>query len=101
MAEAHEKGTPVLKPLFYDFPQDAAAWEVEDAYLFGHSLLVAPVMTAGAREREVYLPAGADWTNVHDGKTYEGGQTVTVSAPIEVIPVFLRDGKLSELVGLI
>lgn len=92
MAEAHEKGTPVLKPLFYDFPQDAVAWEVEDAYLFGHSLLVAPVMTAGAREREVYLPAGAEWTEWETGAVYDGGRRIRVSAPVDRIPVFIRDG---------
>ena len=53
----------------------------------------------GQTKREVYLPAGAEWTCVHDGKVYEGGRTVTVDAPLEVIPVFLKDGKLPELVG--
>ena len=50
MAAAHEKGTPVMRPLFYDFPGDSAAWACEDAYLFGPSLLVAPVMEAGQRQ---------------------------------------------------
>ena len=92
MAEAHEKGTPVMKPLFYDFPQDPAAWETEDVYLFGHDLLVAPVLTAGAREREVYLPAGAQWTEWETGTVYGGGQAIRVSAPVDRIPVFIRDG---------
>lgn len=92
MAEAHEKGTPVIKPLFYDFPQDAAAWDVEDAYLFGHDLLAAPILTAGARERELYLPAGAQWTEWETGTVYDGGQTVRVSAPVDRIPIFIRDG---------
>ena len=92
MTEAHERGTPVMKPLFYEFPEDSAAWEVEDAYLFGHDLLVAPVTEAGARERRVYLPAGAGWTERETGREYQGGQWVNAAAPIERIPLFVRDG---------
>ena len=99
MAAAHEKGTPVMRPLFYDFPADSAAWACEDAYLFGPSLLVAPVMEAGQRQRSVYLPAGAQWTHVWSGETYEGGQTVTVAAPLEEIPVFTREKDLLPLFG--
>ena len=92
MREAHEKGTPVIRPLFYDFPKDPAAWDVEDQFFFGPDLLVAPVLHAGERERNVYLPAGADWVETHSGRTYEGGQTVPCQAPIERIPVFVRKG---------
>ena len=52
-------------------------------------------------EREVYLTAGATWTLVHDGTVYEGGQTITVQAPLDVIPVFTKNGSLPELIGLI
>lgn len=92
MREAHEKGTPVMKPLFYDFPQDPLAWEAEDVYLFGHDLLVAPVLDAGIRRREVYLPVGAQWTEMATGKIYSGGQRLEVSAPLEEIPLFLKNG---------
>ncbi|HOP11072.1 MAG TPA: glycoside hydrolase family 31 protein [Oscillospiraceae bacterium] len=91
MTEAHEKGTPVIKPLFYDFPTDEAAWKVEDAYLFGHDLLVAPVTEEGETKKSVYLPAGATWTDAWTKRVYEGGQTVTVNAPLEMIPLFVRD----------
>lgn len=93
MREAHEKGTPVMKTLFYDFPEDPAAWEAEDVYLFGHDLLVAPVMEAGARERSVYLPAGAEWVEWETKKRYAGGQEVRVEAPVCRIPLFLRNGE--------
>ena len=91
MKQAHEKGTPIMRPLFYDFPDDKTAWSVEDQYMFGPDLLVAPIAMAGAREREVYLPAGSRWTNAWTKESYEGGQTITSDAPIEYIPVFLRD----------
>ena len=93
MAEAHETGAPVMRPLFYGFPEDIEAWKVEDAYLFGPDVLVAPVMEKGARERTVYLPAGADWTDAGTGAVYTGGQRVAVPAPLDVIPLFTRDGR--------
>jgi alpha-D-xyloside xylohydrolase len=91
MKEAHAKGTPVMRTLFYEFPADAPSWEVEDEYMFGPDLLVAPVMEAGLKQRALYLPAGAQWTNAWTGETLPGGQTVTVDAPLDVIPLFLRD----------
>lgn len=89
MQEAHEKGTPVMRPLFYDFPQEEAAWSVEDEYMFGPDVLVAPVLYEGQRERAVYLPAGT-WVNLHDKKEYDGERTVKVEAPLEALPVFVR-----------
>lgn len=100
MQEAHENGAPVIRPLFFEFPEDAASWECEDAYLFGPDLLVAPVMEADARSRSVYLPAGSTWTDAWTGKKTKGGQTVTADAPLERIPLFLRDeAKLPILEG--
>ncbi|MCI5648054.1 MAG: TIM-barrel domain-containing protein [Fusicatenibacter sp.] len=92
MKKAHEDGTPVMRPAFYDFPQDPKAWDVEDAYLFGPDLYVAPVMEADALERSVYLPEGTSWVDVWTGKTYEGGQCLVTDAPMERIPVFARAG---------
>ncbi|MFD3588493.1 TIM-barrel domain-containing protein [Streptomyces sp. NPDC058683] len=92
MREAHEEGLPVMRPLFLEFPQDQAAWTVDDTYLFGRDLLVAPVLTAGATARTAYLPAGAWWTDAWTGESYEGGTAVTVDAPLDRIPLFLRDG---------
>lgn len=91
MEQAHEKGTPVMHPLFYDFPEDQKAWEVEDQYLFGPDVLVKPVTEAGCRSVSVYLPAGADWTNAWTGQRYPGGQTVTVDAPLDQIPLFTKN----------
>ena len=82
-----------MRPLFYEFPQDPVAWEWEDCYLFGPDLLVAPVMEPGRTEREVYLPAGARWRDAYTGQEYDGGRTVTVPAPAEIIPVLIRNGK--------
>lgn len=89
MKEAHEKGTPVMRPLFYDFPDDPKTWEIEDQYMFGSDILVAPILYADERERTLYLPKGS-WKHLFTGEVYEGGTTVTVAAPLDQLPVFER-----------
>lgn len=96
MKKAHEDGTPVMRPVFYDFPADQESWNVEDAYLFGPDLYVAPVMEDHVTEREVYLPDGTAWFNAWTGEKYEGGQNVTVAAPLDTIPVFVKEGADAE-----
>lgn len=93
MLAAHESGAPVMRPLYYDFPADPTAAQVEDCYMFGPDLLVAPVLEAGATTRQVYLPSGCTWTDASTGACYPGGQSVTVPAPLDVIPVMVREGK--------
>jgi len=99
MRAAHTDGQPAMRGLFHEFPADAHAWDVDDQFLLGPDVLVAPVITAGARERDVYLPAGARWTDAATGEEHDGGRTVRAAAPLDVVPVFLRDGALPELVG--
>jgi alpha-D-xyloside xylohydrolase len=97
MEETYRTGAPVMRPLFYDFPEDRKAWNTETAYMFGSELLIAPVLEAGVTQREVYLPGGTSWVEQATGKTYEGGQTVTAYAPLAVIPVFVREGSSLSL----
>jgi alpha-D-xyloside xylohydrolase len=99
MRDAHENGQPVMRAMFHEFPLDQNAWDCDDQYLLGPDLLIAPIIEAGATSRNVCLPAGATWTHIWSGKTFEGGQVVTVDAPIEEIPVFSRDGELAGLVA--
>ena len=73
MRQAHEKGTPPMRPLFYDFPGDYVCSDVDDQFMFGPDLLVAPVLEQGARQRHVYLPSGAVWTDAWTGKSFKGG----------------------------
>ena len=75
--------------MFYEFPEDEKCWDLRDQYMFGSDYLVAPVLKADMKEREVYLPKGK-WQDIRDGKTYSGGQTVKVPTPIDSIPVFKR-----------
>ncbi len=90
MKEAHEKGTPVMRTLFYMYPEDCACWDVEDEYMYGPDVLVAPVLYAGQTKRSVYLPEGDNWVEFATGKEYTGGQRVVADAPLDVIPVFVR-----------
>lgn len=95
MQQAHEKGTPVMRPLFYDFPKEAEAWKIEDQYMFGSDVMVAPILYEDMTKREVYLPTG-EWWNVNDGSYYSGGNRISVPAPIDVIPVFVRAGTVEK-----
>ena len=93
MKEASENGSPIMRPMFYDFYEDKTTWETEDQYMFGPDILVAPVMEEGVVTRTVYLPEGEIWTECFTGKKYAGGQTVTAEAPLEIIPIFFRGEK--------
>jgi Alpha-glucosidases, family 31 of glycosyl hydrolases len=93
MQAAHEKGTPVMRPLFYDFPDDTKSWEIEDQYMFGPDVLVAPILYAEQREREIYLPKGDEWKDFWTGEIVNGGTTIKVSAPLAQIPVYIRNNR--------
>jgi alpha-D-xyloside xylohydrolase len=92
MATASSTGLPPLRALFLEFPDEAPAWEVGDQFMFGPDVLVAPVTEHGAREREVYLPEGASWVDAWTGKPVGSNGWVTADAPLERIPVYLREG---------
>jgi len=95
MQEAHENGTPPMRPLFYDFPNDEKAWCVEDQYMFGRRYLVAPVLYPKAEGRNVYLPAG-QWKEIWSGQVYSGGTNISVNVSLADIPVFERIEESGE-----
>ncbi|MGI6183163.1 MAG: TIM-barrel domain-containing protein [Candidatus Fimadaptatus sp.] len=96
MRTAHEEGMPPMRPLFFDFPQDARCYEIKDEYMFGPDVLVAPICHEDAVSRRVFLPAGARWTQLGTGRVYDGGQEIEAEAPLDLIPVFLRDGSHAD-----
>lgn len=95
MRATHESGAPVMRGLFHEFGGDPRCWDIADQFLLGPDMLVAPVMEAGAREREVYLPDGASWRDIRTDRVHDGGAHVLVPAPLAAAPVFVRDGALA------
>ena len=88
-AEASENGSPLLRAMFYEFPEDPQCWELQDQYMFGAKYLAAPILRLNQFSRDVYLPAGS-WKLTSTGEVFQGGQTVAVDAPIDYMPVFER-----------
>jgi len=90
--ESSEKGLPMVRALFVEFPEDPGAWNVEDQYLFGADIMVAPIFEDKGKERVVYLPKGR-WIDYQSGKVYEKGfQTIQTG----VIPavILVREGAV-------
>jgi sulfoquinovosidase len=90
---AHQTGAPIVRHLFFEHPEQSDLRAADDSYYFGPGLLVAPVLRRGQVAREVRLPPGRflDW---RDQILYAGNQTITVDAPLDKLPLFLRDGHL-------
>ncbi len=90
---AHAQHQPIIRPTFYDFPDDPLCFADGDDFMLGAALLVAPVVFAGATSRTVYLPLGPGaWFDFHTGERFEAGQTHTVAAPLYTLPLFARAG---------
>ncbi len=96
--EAHRDGLPMLRPLALEFPRDRGAWDVDDEYLLGPALLVAPVFSdrLDPVERVVYLPAG-EWVDFWSGEVLTGGRYLERTVPLDVLPLFLRRGAVLPL----
>jgi alpha-D-xyloside xylohydrolase len=90
-------GAPFMRALPLDFPNDPKVADLRDEYMFGPAFLVAPITDQGMTSREVYLPAGADWYNYWTNERVKGGQTITVQAAIDTIPLFVRAGSIIPL----
>jgi alpha-glucosidase (family GH31 glycosyl hydrolase) len=92
-ATAARTGLPIIRPLCLTDPSDPRGWTISDAYGYGPSLWVAPVLDDGACERELALPRG-EWIETWSGRRISGGGEVVVQAPLEQIPVWVRDGSI-------
>jgi alpha-glucosidase len=91
--KASETGEPVQKPLLFEYQNDQTCGEIDDEYLFGDSLLVAPIYTAGCTARQVYLPEGT-WYHWHTGEKFAGRRFVVAITPMEYIPLYARGGAV-------
>ena len=92
--EHTETGAPPMRPLWFEYPDDSRTYTIEDEYLVGRDLLVAPVVRESATKRGVYFPAGDDWVDWWTGKTYQGGKDAEIEAPLDRLPLFARAGAV-------
>ncbi len=90
--DAHENGAPMMRPMFFEFPDDPKCYELWDQYMYGPDILFAPIYNEHQTDREVYLPAG-EWVSVLDGRTYQGGASISVHAEIDQYIAFVRNGQ--------
>ncbi|MGE5353959.1 MAG: TIM-barrel domain-containing protein, partial [Acidobacteriota bacterium] len=91
--ENHTTGMPLARPLFFDYPSDEKLYNMSSSYMWGSSMLVSPVVTEGQTSKSVYLPEGS-WVDFFDDHIYNGSQTITVSAPVGKLPVFIKMGSI-------
>ncbi|MFN3698764.1 MAG: TIM-barrel domain-containing protein [Dictyoglomus sp.] len=91
--EAKEKGIPLIRSLILEFPEEREAINYFDEFMFGPFLLICPIYEKGRREREVYLPKGS-WYDFYTGKKFRGNCKVKIYAPLNKIPIFVREGAL-------
>ena len=84
----------LMRGLVMDFGHDRNVLAISDQYMLGPSLLINPVYTYKARERSVYLPAGTGWYDLYTGRYYQGGTSVIASAPLDRMPVFVKQGSI-------
>ena len=108
-AAAHRDGDTIMRSLLMDFPDDEEVRGISDEYLLGPALLVAPVYTPmyyrpdsvkiedSEKTRRVYLPKGCGWYDLHTGMRYEGGCYLQADAPLDRIPVYVREGSILPL----
>lgn len=106
MAEAHENGSPVIRPLFYEFPNDSQCWECRaTTYMYGDALLCCPVTEPGAKTVDVYLPSlvpNDTWCSFNEHELsdgWHGGQTIIVTCTLEQMPVFVKRSRIGAVSG--
>ena len=89
---ASETGAPLMRPMFFEYPDDSVCHTLDDQYMFGEDILFAPIVEQGQTERKVYLPEG-EWVNVNDRRVYNGKTFVTVQAELDQFIAFVKKGS--------
>jgi alpha-glucosidase len=88
----HKTGAPLMRPLFFEEPENESLYHYDDAYLWGNDFLVEPIVESDQTEKEVYFPDGSNWYDFYTDKKYEGGQSSTVAVNDTTIPTYVRGG---------
>ncbi len=93
LEEAHRTGVPLFRPLVLNYPDDTNTYNLDDQFMIGDDLLVAPVVKPDVTRRLVYLPKGV-WYDYWTNKKYQGGTTIAMDAPLDTVPMFVRGGAI-------
>ena len=93
LEEAHQTGIPLFRPLVLNYQDDPNTYNLDDEFMIGNDLLVAPVVKPDVTRRLVYLPKGI-WYDYWTNKKYEGGTMIAAEAPLETVPMFVRAGAI-------
>src|SRR5262245_42134679 len=91
VAESAATGLPAMRPLVLEYPDDSRTWGLDDEFMLGRDLLLAPVLQEAQRERDLYLPK-SEWFDFWTGRRYEGGKNVRIPVTLDSIPIFVRAG---------
>lgn len=94
LREGEQTGLPVMRPLVLEFQDDPAVTDINDEFLCGSALLVAPVVQQGQRARAVYLPKGANWVDFWTNEKFSGGQYILRDAPLDLCPIYVKEGSI-------
>jgi len=92
--QSYLDGRPVEQPLVFQYQNDPNVRNIQDQYMWGSDLMIAPVVKEGQTERSVYLPAGSRWTDYWTNSTFDGGQTITRQTPLSVMPIYIRSDSI-------
>ena len=87
-----QTGIPLMRPLFFEEPENQELYKIAHTYLWGDDILVSMISEAGLTEKEIYFPAGNNWIDFYTGKTFQGGTKAIVPVKKEYIPTFIRGG---------
>lgn len=100
-ATAHINGYPIVRPMFFEFPDDRESYNANWEYMFGECLLVVPIVIKGQDSVQVYLPKGNDWYDFHNNLRYEGGQWISKKVELENIPIFVKSGSFISMAEVV
>ena len=99
--ENNQKGTPLMRPLFFEAANNTSALNNDKTYLWGHDFLVSPVVEAGLKTQKVSFPSNSNWYNFYTDEKEEGGQTLSVNLVEESIPTYVRAGSFIPMIKTI
>jgi len=101
MFQNNQTGAPLMRPLFFEEPDNAALFDYSETYLWGNDILVAPILKASVSEKEVYFPKHSNWFDFYTNEKFEGGQTRTVQVKANSIPTFVRGGSFIPMTKVV